>query len=194
MDDYRLCRRHRYGHCAIALKHVILIGHSMAGHIVLEAAIHAPGKVIGLVGVENFKHVGHVQSPEEKAGYAQGIEQLKYNFHGIATQYFTQALFAPTTPADVKQRILKDVAYVDTSIAAACMAPDDFDEAAKLATAGKKLYLINSDTKPTDTTGLTAHLLPFQLLSIHDTGHFPMVEKPGDFNVMLDQALSEMAK
>ena len=174
------------------LKHVILIGHSMAGHIILEAAIRAPGKIVGLVGVENFKHVGHLQSPEEKAAYIQGIEQLKHNFHGIATQYFTQALFSNTTPAEIKQRILNDLSHVDTTIAAACMEPDDFDEVKELKTANKKLYLINSDTKPTDTTGFITHHLPYRLFLIHGTGHFPMVEKPDDFNTLLSQALSAM--
>ena len=39
------------------LKNVILVGHSMAGDIVLQAAVNAPDKVIGLVGVDNFKGV-----------------------------------------------------------------------------------------------------------------------------------------
>ena len=47
------------------LKKVILIGHSMAGDIVLKAAINNPNKVISLVGVDNFKAIGHTLSAQE---------------------------------------------------------------------------------------------------------------------------------
>jgi len=40
------------------LKNVVLIGHSMSGDVVLEAAIHAPGKVLGIIGIDNFKNFG----------------------------------------------------------------------------------------------------------------------------------------
>lgn len=73
------------------------------------------------------------------------------------------------------------------------MEPDDFDEANELAAVNKRLYLINSDAKPTDTTGFITHGLPYRLFSISGTGHFPMVEKPDDFNRQLNQALSAMA-
>ncbi|MEM9936875.1 MAG: alpha/beta hydrolase [Bacteroidota bacterium] len=41
----------------LELKNVILIGHSMGGDVVLEAALNQP-KVIAMVGVDNFKEVG----------------------------------------------------------------------------------------------------------------------------------------
>src|SRR4051794_27767027 len=41
------------------LKNVVLIGHSMAGHIILQGAINNPDKVIAMVGVDNFKSVGY---------------------------------------------------------------------------------------------------------------------------------------
>ena len=40
------------------LKNVILIGHSMSGDIILEAALKNNKSIIGLVGIDNFKFVG----------------------------------------------------------------------------------------------------------------------------------------
>ncbi|MDB5133729.1 MAG: hypothetical protein JWP37_332 [Mucilaginibacter sp.] len=48
------------------LKNVILAGHSMAGDIVLQAAVNAPNQVIGLVGVDNFKMLDTPKHPRIK--------------------------------------------------------------------------------------------------------------------------------
>jgi pimeloyl-ACP methyl ester carboxylesterase len=175
------------------LKNVVLIGHSMAGDIVLEAAVNAPEKVIGLVGVDNFKNVNN-SSPSKKdtADYEQAINQLKHNFKQTAFQYFNQDLFYKTTADSIKKKILADVAKADTAIATACMQLTDFDEVKKLIASGKKLYLINSDVTLTNSAGLRANKIPYQVKFIHAVGHFPMVEKPDEFNKALGKIIAEL--
>jgi len=179
----------------LKLKKVILVGHSMSGDVVLQAALDNPKQVIGLVVVDIFKNVGkdEVQTEQAKKEYAAAIDSLKHHFKEIAFDYFNQALFYSTTTAAVKKRVLNDVAHVDTVIAAACMEPnDDFNEVAKLKAVKTKLYLINSDVEPTDTTHLAANKIPFKLLYIHATGHFPMIEKPQEFNALLEKAIADI--
>jgi pimeloyl-ACP methyl ester carboxylesterase len=179
----------------LKLKKVILIGHSMSGDVVLQAAVDNPKQVIGLVVVDIFKNVGKdgVQTEQAKKEYAAAIDSLKHHFKKIAFDYFNQALFYTTTTAAVKKRVLNDVAHVDTVIAAACMEPnDDFNEVTKLKAIKTKLYLINSDVEPTDTIHLATNKIPFKLLYIHATGHFPMIEKPQQFNMLLDNAIADI--
>jgi pimeloyl-ACP methyl ester carboxylesterase len=178
------------------LKNVILVGHSMSGDIVLQAAINTPTKVIGLIGIDNFQSVGIApQDPKKaKAEYAAAIDSLKHHFKATAFDYVRQDLFSKTTSSEVKQRVLNDVAHADTVIATACMQGPDFDEAAKLLQAKKKLYLINSDFHNTDTTGLVKKRIPYKLYLIHDSGHFPMVEQPERFNQLLAKAISDIHK
>jgi pimeloyl-ACP methyl ester carboxylesterase len=173
------------------LKNVVLIGHSMAGDIVLEAAVNAPEKVIGLVGVDNFKNVNNsAPSKKDTANYEQAINQLKHNFKQTAFQYFNQDLFYKTTADSIKKRILADVAKADTAIATACMQLSDFDEVKKLRASGKKLYLINSDVTLTNSAGLRSNKIPYQVKFIHAVGHFPMVEKPDEFNKALGEIIA----
>jgi pimeloyl-ACP methyl ester carboxylesterase len=179
----------------LKLKKVILVGHSMSGDVVLQAAVDNPKQVIGLVVVDIFKNVGkdEVQTEQAKKEYAAAIDSLKHHFKKIAFDYFNQALFYSTTTAAVKKRVLNDVAHVDTAIAAACMEPnDDFNEVPKLKAAKTKLYLINSDVEPTDTTHLATNKIPYKLLYIHATGHFPMIEKPQQFNILLDKVIADI--
>jgi pimeloyl-ACP methyl ester carboxylesterase len=174
------------------LKNVVLIGHSMAGHIILQAAINEPDKVIGMVGIDNFKSVGAIETEQDKKGYAVAMNELKHHFKPFATQWFNQQLFYKTTADTIKKRILNDIGKADSLIAVAAIEDDGFDEVKKLAVAKKKLYLINSDYTPTDTTGFKNNHIPYQLLYIHATGHFPMVEKPQEFNTALSDILNKL--
>ena len=174
------------------LKNVILVGHSMAGDIVLQAAINAPGKVIALVGVDNFKNVGHLQTRLDTIEFNKAIDSLKHHFKQLAFEYFNQALFYKTTADSIKKRVLNDVAKTDTVIAAASMEQGNLDEEKALKSVKRKLFLINSDYTRTDTTWLKANHIPFQVFYIHATGHFPMIEKPQEFNAALAQIIAKI--
>jgi pimeloyl-ACP methyl ester carboxylesterase len=147
-----------------------------------------------LVGIDNFKNVGAPQSPNTAKEYAAAIAEMKRNFKKIAFEYFNQSLFSNTTSADIKKRILNDVAQTDSAIAIASMEQQDlsFDEVAKLKQAGKKLYLINSDVTPTVTKYMTAKNIPFQIYYTKGTGHYAMIENPQEFNALLDEVLAEI--
>lgn len=175
---------------ALDLKKVILIGHSMSGDIVLQAAVDMKDRVIGLVGIDNFKNPGYQLTEIDKKEYEAAMAQMKQHFVKTATAYFNQALFYKTTSQPVRQRVLNDVAHSDSVIALASMAnTEGFDELPKLKQAGKKLYVIGSDVTPVDTTHMAAEKIPFKIYSIHATGHYPMIENPKDFNLLLDKVL-----
>jgi len=178
----------------LGLKNVILIGHSMAGDIIIQAAIDNPSKVIGLVGVDNLKTVGVKYTPgkNDKEEYEKAVYAIKHDFKNFAVKYVNDDLLYKTTSANIRKKVLNDVANADSTIAAACLLQDDFDEAAKLVQTRKKIYLINSDVTPTDTSGFIAKNIPFKITYVHATGHFPMIEKPGEFNLKLKEILKDM--
>ncbi|QKJ32551.1 alpha/beta hydrolase [Mucilaginibacter mali] len=175
------------------LKKVILIGHSMSGDIVLQSAIDNKDRVIGLVGIDNFKNPGYQLTEKDKKEYEAAMAQMKQHFVKTATDYFNQALFYKTTTQAVRNRVLNDVAHADSVIAIASMANTvNFDELPKLKQAGKKLYVIGSDVTPVDTTHMVAEKIPFKIYNIHATGHYPMIEKPDDFNLLLDKVIQQL--
>jgi len=175
------------------LKNVVLIGHSMGGDIVLQAALHAPERVVGLVGVDNFKHVS-IETAQEKSEDAMAITEMKRQFTNAAFQLFEQTLFYETTADSIRKRILTDVANADSVVATACLANLASDELGPLASYGRKLYLINSDYTPTDTASLKAGHIHYAIYYIHGTGHFPMIEKPDVFNRTLEALMEDLGR
>ncbi|WP_147321961.1 alpha/beta fold hydrolase [Mucilaginibacter conchicola] len=174
----------------LKLSNVILIGHSMAGDIVLKAALENQ-KVIGIIGIDNFKSVGVAPAnpAQAKKEFAEAIALMKKNFKAVALKYFNEQLFYKTTSEAIKKRIINDVTHADTVIAVKNMEDDWPDEAVLLKQLNKKLYLLNSDYDPTNESGLKAKHLPYDLTYIHATGHFPMIEKPDEFNKLLSGIL-----
>ncbi|MCC8425629.1 alpha/beta fold hydrolase [Mucilaginibacter sp. UR6-11] len=177
------------------LQKVILVGHSMSGDIVLQAAIDNPNKVIGVVGVDNFKSVGAPKNPDDKLQMAMAIAEMRKDFIGVTTKWFNEQLFSAATSPEIKRRVLNDVAHTDSTIAVNVMEQGDgFDELDKLAQANKTLYLINSDVTPTDTSYITAQKLRGRVFYTRGTGHFAMVEAPAEFNRDLDMVIDDIKK
>jgi len=174
------------------LKNVVLIGHSMSGNIVLEAALNAPQRVIGIVGIDNFKNFGEVPDSNFKKAYAQVIDSMRKNYSGVVVEYFGQRLFSKSTDPATRKRIMNDVLHSDSTIAVDVMAQMDYDEIGKAKSYRKPIFLVNSDYTPTDTLGFKKAGVPFRLYFVNGTGHYPMIEKPEEFNRQLEAVIRKI--
>lgn len=175
------------------LKNVILVGHSMSGNIVVEAALHNSDRVIGLVGVDNFKNAGWdpTQPDTMAANFYRGARQ---HYKAVVLPYASQYLFSSATDSLVKARVMNDITNADTVIAIDCLERgDSYPGSDKLASLKRTIYLINSDYTPTDTAALTKKGIAYVLLPIHGTGHYPMNENPAGFNKLLEEAVGKIA-
>lgn len=177
------------------LKNVIVIGHSMSGAIVVEAALKNPTRVIGIVGIDNFTNFGSVLSPEVKKDISNAYKALRTNYKEIALQYANQSLFTPSTAIVVRNRVMKDFTNVDSLIAVEVLETNDkYPTDEKLKSLKRTLYLINSSYHPTDTSGFKKSNVPFELFYVGPTGHYPMMEDPSEFNKKLEQVIKEIGK
>ncbi|MBO9562861.1 MAG: alpha/beta hydrolase [Niastella sp.] len=175
---------------ALDLKNVILIGHSMSGAIIVETALTNPGRVIGIVGVDNFKNVGYVLTPERKKEADKFYEAFRTHYTELVMRYMDKELFAPSTDSLIHQEVINDILHSDSTIAVDILAhADSFPLAAKLASLKKRLYLINSSYTPTDTAALRKGGIDYALYDMGPTGHYPMVEKPALFNSLLQEII-----
>jgi len=176
----------------LKLDRVILVGHSMGGDIILEAALQRPSNVIALVGIDNFKDVGVEYSQEDQEDMTGFMEMLKEDFANIAPAYAQGMLFHRTTDSLVVQRVMNDISKSNPEVAVSSLEYlfKYVDvERSKLSELKQKLYLINSDATPTNVEGLNATNVKYNIEYIHATGHYPMIEKPQEFNKILKSVL-----
>jgi len=179
------------------LNKVILIGHSMAGDIILETALNSP-QVIALIGVDNFKDVQVYIPLQQINGMNAFVQSLRDNYEETVRSSTPQLLFHPSTSEYIQALIINQYisgnnhsVSIETLQALFDYAPKEAKQLAKLK---QPLYLINAESPPTDTTALQALGIQYQLLSIPESGHFPMIEKPKVFVNRLETVLSSIAK
>ncbi len=178
------------------LKNVVIIGHSMAGEIMLQTALSNNSKVVGIVGIDNFKFIDVSFTPEQMKQMTDFFPMLQNNFKNSAPAYADMMLFHPTTSKEVKDRVKTDFANSDSVIGYGTFMNQmqyASTDAQRLEQLNYKLYLINSDGFPTNETGLKNHCKTgFQVETISATGHYPMIEKPTEFNLILEKVLTSM--
>lgn len=178
------------------LKNVVIIGHSMAGEIMLQAAISNNQKIAGIVGVDNFKSIDVVLPPEQLKQMNDFFPLLEKDFKNAAPVYADLMLFHPTTSKKIKDRVKTDFANSDPIIGYGTIITQmqySSADAKRLEQLNYKLYLINSDGTPTNIAGLKNHCKTgYHIETISETGHYPMIEKPTEFNLILEKVLTSM--
>ncbi len=178
------------------LNNVVLVGHSMGGDIMLEAALLQKNKVVGLVGIDNFKGAGIPADSVTQAQITGFMNYLRADFQGAIDVFSSQYLFSNQTDSTSKLKILKSLHAADTIMAVEAL-QSVFDyahqEIPALSALNIKLYLINSDVTPTVVTHLKEQSISFEVIDIAGTGHYPMIEKPLVFNRLLLSTLKQIS-
>ena len=126
----------------------------------------------------------------------QILEHLKTDFANTNEQYARMALLTPQTDSLVTRRVIHDYrqAYQPMGLP---MMKDVFEYNARektlLPQLKKKLYLINVDYIPTNETPLQELTgASYELVQMHGTSHFPMIETPQAFNDLLGRTVQKI--
>jgi pimeloyl-ACP methyl ester carboxylesterase len=177
------------------LENVILIGHSMSGDVAMEASFNNHKSITGIIGIDNYKTIDVVFTEQQINAMAGFLNAIVKDYKN-SIPLFAETLFHPSTDKDIRARIINDFINSDVNVSLATI----FDmveyskiQVAKLSELNYKLYLVNSDFGPTNTTGLDKYCSKsYEVDYIHDTGHYPMIEKPDEFNRILDQTVRKI--
>lgn len=177
------------------LHNVILIGHSMSGAIVVESALKNPDRVIGVVGVDNFSDFGKEVSQEEKNEMHEAYKALRINYKETVLQYANQSLFSPSTNNTIRKRVIGDFIDADSTIAVEILEQNEkYPIDVNLKSLRKTIFLLNSNHYPTDTSGFKKDNIPYKILYVGPTGHYPMIENPGTFNNSLERVILKIVE
>jgi len=178
------------------LKNVVLIGHSMAGSIITRVANKEPDRIAGVIGVDNFKDLSAPLDSNQLSQTEQLMDLLRKDYRNTAVEISRATLFSPTTDSSVVARVLNDVANANSqaSIASIESVMNEYQYERKFLKGLKiPLYLINSDVSPTNVDSLERYCGDSVIVKlVAGTGHYPMIEKPAEFNNRLHEILNEM--
>ena len=90
----------------------------MGGEIILQTALTLPGKVIGFIGIDNFKQFVTSFTPQEEKQVSEFMQDLKTNFDSTATMYTRLALFPQGYPdTNSVNRVVRSIRQTDSVVA-----------------------------------------------------------------------------
>jgi pimeloyl-ACP methyl ester carboxylesterase len=174
---------------ALGLKRVVLVGHSMAGAIVVEAALAMPDQVVGLVPVDTLKDVTENMTSEQRA---QFFAPMHADFKA-GTEKLVRRLFPrDADPSLVARVVAQETANDPTIMLPAIENNFEWPEAERVAMVKIPIVSVQGDLFPTRVEANRRIAPQFQAVVVAGTGHWPMLEKPEAFYSALDQALAQM--
>lgn len=179
----------------LKLKRVILIGHSMGGPVALRAAKRLPGTVIAVVGVDTLQDAEFKRPEELVQTLTAGLEK---DFKGMVGGLFAGMLAEKADP-ELKVWLGTKAASRDPAVVIPLM-KDLFalDQKTALKEAGVPVRCVNSAggyqffTPTAVATNKT--YADYDAVTIPDVGHYPMLEKPKEFNEKLRDVLTGLTK
>lgn len=176
---------------ALGLQRVILIGHSMGGDVVAEAARRLKGRVAGLIWVDTYGKLGSFRTPEQRE---EIIAPFRANF-AQTTEQFARGMFGPNADPALVDRVAKDMASAQPQVAIPAM-ESSFSNDRLMPGILQELKLpviaINSVSSRTDRASMEKHGV--EVVEMPDVGHFPMMEDPERFNAILRDAIARLGR
>jgi pimeloyl-ACP methyl ester carboxylesterase len=179
---------------SLGLKRVILVGHSMGGSIALAAAKRLPGTVVGIVGVDTLQNA-EMKPPAEQR--KQFLASFEADFKGTMRAGLRGMLPEKVDPAFLES-LATGAERQDRTMAINLLRNfGELDLPTLFRDAKVPVRCINSGGgfaffAPT-ATDINKKYADFKATTIDNVGHFPMLEKPAEFNEKLREVLKEFA-
>ena len=176
-----------------SINRAVLIGHSMGGGVIAEAARLMPERVVGIVGIDTLHNVTEqiAQSVIDEI-----VKPFKADFKSAA-QDFVSPMFLKGTDQQLMNWVKEDMSCAPKEIAINAFRNYlgqyvNGEAAIVFEDITIPVVSINSKLWPTASEENRKHIKHYKLFYIEQAGHFPMLEKPKEFNLLLKKALNSI--
>jgi pimeloyl-ACP methyl ester carboxylesterase len=175
----------------LGLRSVILVGHSMGGDVVPEAARRLPGRVKGMVWVDTYKQLGQGRSPEQVRAF---VDKFRPDFKATTVEV-VRSMFPQNSDQKLVERVAQDMSSAPPRVALAAL-ESAFNYSRVMPRTLEELKLpviaINPDDTPTDIASMNRYGV--EVMIMPGVGHFLHMEDPERFNGLLMNAVAKLKK
>ena len=173
---------------ALDLESVVLVGHSMGGDVILEAAQRDRDRVRGLVWVDTYDQLDRFRTREQAR---ERLAPFQADFVET-TRAFVRGMFPPSADPALVERVVTDMSSAPPRVALSALdAALNYGRGVpeRLKQLGLPLVAIDPGSSSTDVSSLRRHGV--EVVLIPGVGHFPMMEAPQEFNDSLLEVLGK---
>jgi pimeloyl-ACP methyl ester carboxylesterase len=170
------------------LKDVILVGHSMGGPVIIEAAHQMQDRVTAIVGVDVYQDFQQ-RYPEEDMNAM--LAPFETDFTGM-TREFTASMFPEDADSSLVAWVTEDMSSAPPEVAIPSIRNViGYDALPSLKGMKIPIRAISSDKFPTNVKGNKEVAYSFEVVYMPGCGHFLHMEDPHTFNQHLDDIINE---
>jgi pimeloyl-ACP methyl ester carboxylesterase len=180
---------------ATGSRSVILVGHSMGGSVIAEAARLMPNRVIGLIGIDTLENIEYPMTREE---LEKMISPLEMDFR-IGSRQFVAQMISPHTDSQLREWILADMSAAPPAVAISAMkemmSQYITGEAAKIFEGIRiPVVTVNGDLWPINYEANRRHMFSFDAIVLKEADHFLMMNRAKDFNLALEKTINTISR
>jgi pimeloyl-ACP methyl ester carboxylesterase len=173
---------------ALDLREVVLLGHSMGGAVILEAARLMSERVAALIGVDSLTYE-RIYPKIESDQIESFMVPFGANF-GEATRQMVPPMFLPETDPALVERVAAEMSSTPPEVGLPAMKGLlEWDLLGALGQNRTPLRCLNTGERLTETVRqrFADH---FEIITMTGVGHFLMMENPEGFNRLLAETLT----
>jgi pimeloyl-ACP methyl ester carboxylesterase len=173
------------------VKNVIIFGNSLGGPVAVEAALLLPGRVLGVVGVDTFQLIDYQITPDEGRERARMFEG---DYAGALRQMVGMLFHKDADPAVVADAEKRMAGTSPAAAQAMFLSIGGYDGGAAVRRLAAPLRAINGDLYPTDIAANRKLKADFDAVIMKHMGHYPMLERPDEFNRLVAEMIALLVK
>ncbi|HOW84371.1 MAG TPA: alpha/beta hydrolase [Candidatus Aminicenantes bacterium] len=170
---------------------VVLFGNSMGGPVAVEAALLLPGRVLGVVGVDTFQGFTETIQAEEVRQRAEAFEK---DYDAALKSMIGLLFHKDADPAVVEDAARRMSGTPPAAAKAMFLGMAGYSETAAVRRLQPPLRAINGDLYPTDVAANRRIKPDFEAVFMKHVGHYPMLERPGEFNRLAAEVVAGLTK
>jgi pimeloyl-ACP methyl ester carboxylesterase len=172
---------------------LVLVGHSMGGDVIVEAALELDGRVRGLVWVDVYSDLNLSEEMVDRRRDDPLVTRLRADFR-VEADRFVRGMFPPDADPVLVDRVATDMASAPPDIAIACARNARMNLGPALAGLRRlALPVVSISPAGADVDEESMVREGVRLVSMDGVGHFPMLEAPDRFSTLLAEVIASFA-